>query len=94
MNPNRKIFFYQGKPPAYILPLVLLIGIVIFAILAVFGFFLGIAIGAVVLVFGIIRLFSSFNKKKTRKTIDENGRTTVILDKEDYEIIENGKDSR
>ncbi len=91
MNPNRKIFFYRGKPPVYLFPLVLLLGIVILAILAVFGFFLGIVIGAAALVFGVLRLFSSFNKKKPRKTIEENGRTTVILDKEDFEVIENKK---
>ena len=90
MNPNRKIYFYQGKPPAYLLPLILLLGIVVFAILAVFGFFLGIAVGVVLIIFGILRLFSSKNKKKVR-TVDEDGRTTIILDKEDYEVIEKGK---
>lgn len=88
MNPNRKVFFYQGKPPVYLLPLILLLGIFIFAILAVFGFFIGIAIGAAIIVFGVLRLLSSFNKKKRRRTIEENGRTTVILDKEDFEVIE------
>ena len=87
MDPNRKIFFYQGKPPAYLLPLILILGVLVFAVLAVFGFFLGIAIGAVIIVFGIARLFSSFRKKKPR-TIDENGRTTIILDREDYEVID------
>jgi MFS superfamily sulfate permease-like transporter len=90
MNPNRKIYFYQGKTPAYILPLILLLGIVVFAILVVFGFFLGIAVGVALIIFGILRLFSSNNKKKVR-TVDENGRTTIILDKEDYEVIEKGK---
>ncbi len=90
MNPNRKIYFYQGKPPAYLLPLILLLGIVVFAILAVFGFFLGIAAGVVLIIFGILRLFSSNTKKKVR-TVDEDGRTTIILDKEDYEVIEKGK---
>jgi len=90
MNPNRKIYFYQGKPPAYLFPLILLLGVIVFAILAVFGFFLGIAAGVALIIFGILRLFSSNNKKKVR-TVDEDGRTTIILDKEDYEVIEKGK---
>jgi uncharacterized membrane protein len=90
MNSNRKFYFYQGKPPAYILPLILLLGIVVFAVLAVFGFFLGIAVGVVLIVFGIMRLFSSNNKKKVT-TVGKDGRTTIILDKEDYEVIEKGK---
>ena len=90
MNPKPKFYFYQGKSPAYLIPLILLLGIVVFAILAVFGFFLGIAVGVVLLIFGVMRLFSSNNKKKFR-TVEEDGRTTIILDKEDYEIIEKGK---
>lgn len=90
MNPNRKIYFYQGKAPAYILPLILILGILVFAVLAVFGLFLGIAVGVVLIIFGIFRLFSSNNKKKVT-TVDEDGRTTIILNKEDYEVIEKGK---
>ena len=87
MNPNRKIYFYQGKPPAYLIPLILFLGIVVFAILAVFGFFLGIAVGVALIIFGIVRLFSSRSKNKV-PTVDADGRTTIILDKEDYEVIE------
>lgn len=90
MNPRPKMYFYQGKPPAYIIPLILLLGIVVFAILAVFGFFLGIALGVVLIIFGIMRFFSSNSKKKYR-TIEEDGRTTIVLDREDYEVIEKGK---
>ncbi len=90
MNPNRKTIFYQGKPPAYLLPVILILGILVFAILAVFGFFLGIAVGAAILVFGVLRFFSSFKKKKVR-TVEENGRTTIILEKEDYQVIEKGE---
>lgn len=90
MSPDRKTFFYQGKPPAYLLPVILILGILVFAILAVFGFFLGIAVGAAILVFGALRFFSSFKKKKVR-TVEEDGRTTIILDKEDYKVIEKGE---
>lgn len=90
MDPKRKIFFYQGKPPAYLLPLLIVLGVLVFTVLAVFGLFVGIAIGALVIVLGIARLFSSFKKKKPR-TINENGRTTIILDEEDFEVIEKGK---
>lgn len=90
MDPNRKVFFYQGKPPVYLLPLLIVLGVLVFTVLAVFGLFVGIAIGALVIVLGIARLLSSFKKKKPR-TINENGRTTIILDEEDFEVIEKGK---
>ena len=90
MNPRPKIFFYQGKPPAYFIPLLLLLGIVVLAVLVLFGFFLGIAAGAAIIIFGVMSLFSPKSKKKFR-TIDEDGRTTIVLDREDYEVIEKGK---
>jgi len=98
MNSNRRIFFYrggsQGKPPVYFLPLAIIIGLVIFALLAVFGLVIGIAIGIAVIVFGAARFISSFGKKKKVHTAArENGRTTIILDTEDYEVIEKKKGS-
>lgn len=90
MNRRPKIFFYQGKPPAYLIPLVILLAIVVFAVLAVFGLFIGIAVGIAMIIFGVMRLFSPGGKNKYR-TIDENGRTTIVLEKEDYEVIEKGK---
>ena len=97
MNPNRKIFFYQGgsqgRPPAYFLPLAIIIGLVIFALLAIFGLVIGIAIGIAVIVFGAARFISSFGKKKKKvhTTTQKDGRTTIILDTEDYEVIEKKK---
>ncbi len=90
MNRRPKIHIYQGKPPAYLIPLLILLGIAALAILVLFGFFLGIAAGIAVIIFGVMRLFSPGSKKKFR-TIDEDGRTTIILDREDYEVIEKGK---
>ena len=90
MNPRPKIFFYQGKLPAYFIPLLLLLGIVVLAVLVLFGFFLGIAAGVAIIIFGVMSLFSPRGKKKFR-TIDEDGRTTIVLDKEDYEVIDKGK---
>jgi len=90
MNQRPKIFFYQGKPPAYLIPLAILLAIVVFAVLAVFGLFLGIAVGIAFIIFGVMRLFSPGSKNKYR-TIEEDGRTTIVLDKKDYEIIEKGK---
>lgn len=87
MNFNRRVYFQQVKPPAYFFPLVLVLGLVIFAILAIFGFLIGIVVGVAIIVFGIARFFSSFGKKKV-KTVEENGRTTIILDRQDYEVIE------
>lgn len=90
MNSRPKIFFYQGKPPVYLIPLVILLVIVVFAVLAVFGLFLGIAVGIALIIFGVMRLFSPNGKSKYR-TIEEDGRTTIVLDKKDYEVIEKGK---
>jgi uncharacterized membrane protein HdeD (DUF308 family) len=99
MNYNRKMYFYrgggsQGKPPIFFLPLALIIGLVLFALLAVFGLVIGILIGIAVIVFGAMRFLSSFGKKKkVANTTRENGRTTIILDRQDYEIIEKKKGS-
>ena len=90
MNRKPKIFFFQGKPPAYLIPLVIFLAIVVFAVLAVFGLFIGIAVGIAMIIFGVMRLFSPGSKNKYR-TIDEKGRTTIVLDKEDYEVIDKGK---
>lgn len=99
MNYNRKIYFYrgggsQGKPPVYFLPLAIILGLALFALLAIFGLVIGIVIGIAVIVFGAMRFLSSFGKKKNvKKTVEENGRTTIILDSHDYEIIEKKKGS-
>ena len=98
MNYNRKIYFYrggsQGKPPVFFLPLALIIGLILFALLAVFGLVIGIVIGIAVIVFGAMRFLSSFGKKKkVVNATQENGRTTIILDRQDYEIIEKKKGS-
>ncbi len=99
MNYNRKMYFYrgggsQGKPPIFFLPLALIIGLVLFALLAIFGLVIGIVIGIAVIVFGAMRFLSSFGKKKkVVNTVEENGRTTIILDRQDYEIIEKKKGS-
>jgi prepilin signal peptidase PulO-like enzyme (type II secretory pathway) len=90
MNRRQKVFLYQGKPPAYLIPLVILLVIIVFAVLAVFGLFLGIAVGIALIIFGVMRLFSPGSKNKYR-TIEEDGRTTIVLDKKDYEVIEKGK---
>ena len=92
MNTNRKIYFYQGKkPPFYFFPLALLLVVLVVTILAVFGLFIGIVAGAFIVIFSVLRLFSSIGKKKVRKT--ENGGTTIILEEGDYEVIEKEKDS-
>jgi len=92
MNTNRKMYFYQGKkPPFYFFPLALILFALVVAILVVFGLFIGIVVGAFIVLFSVLRLISSIGKKKVRKT--ENGGTTVILEEGDYEVIEKEKDS-
>ncbi len=89
MKANRRVYFHNGKPPFYLLPMALLLGIVIFSVLAIFGFFIGIVISAAMLIFGIIRFFSSDKKRKTRK-MSQDGRT-VILEEDEYKILKNEK---
>jgi len=92
MNPNRNIFFYQGKKlPFYFFPLAILSVVLIVAVLAVFGLIIGVAVGVFIIIFSVLRLLSSIGKKKVRKT--ENNGTTIILEEGDYEVIEPGKDS-
>lgn len=83
---NNKIFFYNGKPPFYFIPLVVIITLVLVGVLAVFGFFVAIAVGVVVIVTGLTRFLSTLNNKKVRK-MDPDGKN-IILDDDDYEIIE------
>ena len=83
MNHRPKIFLY-------LIPLVILLVVIVFAVLAVFGLFIGIAVGIALIIFGVMRLFSLGGKNKYR-TIEEDGRTTIVLDKEDYEVIDKGK---
>ncbi len=89
MNPNRRVFYFQGKkPPFYALPLAIITVVLVVAVLAVFGLVIGIAVAGLIIIFSVARLFSSFGKKeKTRETRD--GGKTIILEEGDFEVIEN-----
>ena len=90
MNPNRRVFYFQGKkPPFYAIPLAILTAVLVIAVLAVFGLVIGIALAGLIIAFSLARLFSSFGSKKTRpqrKTTD--GGKTIILEEGDFEVIE------
>ena len=92
MNPNRRVFYFQGKkPPFYALPLALISVVLVVAVLAVFGLVIGIAVGALIIIFSVARLFSSIGKKKGRETSADG--TTITLEEGDYEVIEKDKES-
>lgn len=86
---KRKIFFYNGKPPFYLIPLAVLITLALMAVLAVFGFFIAVAVGVVIVITGVMRFLSTIgikNDKKVRK-MDPDGRN-IILEESDYEVLE------
>ena len=92
MNPNRRVFYFQGKkPPFYAIPLALITIVLVVGVLAVFGLVIGIAVAALIVFFSVMRLISSVGKKKVRKT--ENNGATIILEEGDYEVIEKDKEA-
>jgi hypothetical protein len=84
---NRRTYIYKQNLPLSSLPLVLF-GLLIFAILAVLGLFVGFIVGTVVIGFIIVRLLFSSRKKKAER-VEKDGRT-VTLKEGEYEIIEKG----
>ena len=92
MNPNRRVFYFQGKkPPFYAIPLAIITLALVIGALAVFGLVIGIAVAVLIIFFSIARLFSSIGKKeKVRETRD--GGKTIILEEGDFEVIEKEKD--
>lgn len=91
MDPNRRVFYFQGKkPPFYAIPLAIISAVLVVAVLAVFGLVIGIAVAGLIIAFSVARLFSSFGKKKkTRETRD--GGKTIILEEGDFEVIDKEK---
>ncbi len=85
MNVNRRIYIYKQNLPLSFLPLVLL-GLLVLAIFAVLGLFVGIILGTVIIVFIIARLLFSSGKKKAER-VKQDGQT-VTLKEGEYEIIE------
>ena len=86
---RRKIFFYNGKPPFYMIPIAVLIALALLAVLALFGFFIAVAVGVVIVITGVMRFLSTIgikDDKKVRK-MDPDGRN-IILDESDYEVLE------
>ena len=92
---NRQINFYQfkGKPPFYTFPLMILLVLVVIGVLAVFGLFIGIIVAIGVIILSVLRLITSFGKKKPDNptNIEQGDTTTITLDENDYEIIEKDK---
>lgn len=85
MNVNRRAYIYKKNLPLSFLPLVLF-GLLVLAILAVLGLFVGFMVGTVVIGFIIARLLFSSGKKKAER-VEKDGRT-VTLKEGEYEIIE------
>lgn len=85
---NRRIYIYKQNLPLSFLPLVLF-GLLIFAILAVLGLFVGFIVGTVMLGFIIARLLFSSGKKKAGRI--EGDCRTVTLKEGEYEIIEKNR---
>ena len=90
MNPNRRVFYFQGKkPPFYAIPLAIVTVVLVVAVLAVFGLVIGIALAGLIIAFSVARLFSSFTGKKTKPQREtRDGGKTIILEEGDFEVIE------
>lgn len=67
------------------LPFVFFLGLMVFAVLAVLGVFIGIVVVALAIGFILFRLFLPSKKKFQRTAEDER---TIILEKGEYEVIE------
>lgn len=70
------------------LPLVLL-GLLVFAMLAVLGLFVGFVLGTVMIGFILARLLFSSGRKKAKRA--EEGGRTITLKEGEYEIIEKSR---
>ena len=88
MNTNPRIYFYKGKLPSSIIPLVLFV-LIVLTLFAILGLFIGVIVGAAMLGFIVLRLLIS-SKKKQAKPVEEDSRT-IVLNERDYEIIEKGR---
>jgi len=85
LNTVPRIYFYKGKLPLPIIPLVLFV-LIVLAIFAILGLFIGVIFGAAMLGFIVLRFLIS-SKKKQAKPVKENGQT-IILKEGDYKVIE------
>src|SRR3989337_119238 len=88
LNTNPRIYFYKGKLPLSIIPLVLFV-LIFLTLFAILGLFIGVILGAAMLGFIVLRLLIS-SKKKQAKLVEEDNRT-IVLNGRDYEIIEKGR---
>ncbi|MCI0453435.1 MAG: hypothetical protein L0Y68_00385 [Candidatus Dadabacteria bacterium] len=90
MNLKRSVYFYKGKAPLSILPLILF-AFIILAVIAILGLFIGAILGAFMVGYIVFRLFIPLKKRKTMPS--EQGDRTIVLKEGDYEVIEKGEKS-
>lgn len=79
--------------PLSLLQFVLLLGMFAFTILAILGLFIGVIVGAVAAGFFLLRLLIMSKGKKRSERLEDDGRT-VVLEKEEYEVIGKAKDPK
>jgi len=89
MSSNHKIHIYKQKLPFYFIPALIFFGLIIFSIFTLFGLFIAIALGTIAIGAYLIRLLTPSSKLKGNR-VEADGRT-IVLDKEEYEVIEKKK---
>lgn len=93
MNTNYRFYSYRQNLPLSLLQFVLLLGMFAFTILAILGLFIGVIVGAVAAGFFLLRLLIMSKGKKRSERLEDDGRT-VVLEKEEYEVIGKAKDPK
>jgi hypothetical protein len=85
MNIKSSVYFYKGKVPLSILPLILF-AFIILSVIAILGLFIGAILGAFMVGYIVFRLFIPSKKRKTMPLEEDN--RTIVLKEGDYEVIE------
>lgn len=93
LNTNYRFYSYRQNLPLSLLQFVLLLGMFAFTILAILGLFIGVIVGAVAAGFFLLRLLIMSKGKKRSERLEDDGRT-VVLEKEEYEVIGKAKDPK
>ena len=86
VNIKRKAYFYKGKPPSFLLPLVFL-AFAVLGFLALLGLVVGAVLGAFA-VFFILPLFLGWSRKRKGKEEEqvEKDQRVIDLKKGEYNI--------
>ena len=86
MRSNNRIYIYNRKLPFFVIPGLIFLGLLIFSIFTLFGLFIAVILGTLAVGGFLLRLLTKSNRLDSKR-LEDNGRT-IVLDKEEYEVIE------